>query len=90
MEARDALDSAAAVGNPRVEMMVDVGQYRDQLLTIKRGEMPFAEADSWRKELQSDFESAFKTTKLPDRPDYERANAFLVDARRRAMEESLP
>lgn len=72
------------------EMMVDVGQYRDRLLTIKRGEMPFAEADSWRKELQSDFESAFKTTKLPDRPDYERANAFLVDARRRAMEESLP
>ncbi|MCC9600991.1 nucleotidyltransferase domain-containing protein [Stieleria sp. JC731] len=72
------------------EMMVDVGQYRDQLLTIKRGEMPFAEADSWRKDLQSDFESAFKTTKLPERPDYERANAFLVDARRRAMQESLP
>ncbi|TWU02910.1 nucleotidyltransferase domain-containing protein [Stieleria varia] len=72
------------------EMMVDVGQHRDQLLTIKRGEMPFAEADSWRKELQSDFESAFQTTKLPDRPDYERANAFLVDARRRAMEKSLP
>lgn len=72
------------------EMMVDVGQYRDQLLTIKRGEMPFAEADSWRKELQNDFESAFKTTKLPERPDYERANAFLFDARRRATEESLP
>ncbi len=72
------------------EMMVDVGQYRDHLLTIKRGEMPFAEADSLWKELQSDFESAFKTTKLPDRPDYERANAFLVDARRRAMEDSLP
>ena len=72
------------------EMMVDVGRYRDQLLTIKRGEMPFAETDSWRQELQSEFESAFQTTKLPDRPDYERANAFLVDARRRAMEVSLP
>ena len=71
------------------EMMVDVGQYRDRLLTIKRGEMPFAEADAWRKELQSEFESAFQTTKLPDRPDYERANAFLVDARRRAMEKKL-
>ena len=45
--------------------MVDVGEHRDRLLTIKRGEMPFAEADSWRKELQSDFESAFQTTKLP-------------------------
>ncbi|MCR9291913.1 MAG: nucleotidyltransferase domain-containing protein [bacterium] len=72
------------------EMLVDVGQYRDQLLTIKQGEMPFTEADSWRKELQRDFESAFQATKLPERPDYERVNAFLVDARRRAMEESLP
>lgn len=72
------------------EMMVDVGEYRDRLLTVKRGEMPFAEADLWRKELQNEFESAFQTTKLPDRPDYERANTFLVDARRRATEESLP
>ena len=63
------------------EMMVEVGQHRDRLLTIKRGEMPFATADSWRKELQSEFESAFQTTRLPDRPDYERANAFLVNAR---------
>jgi len=71
-------------------MVVDVGQHRDQLLAIKRGEMPFTEADAWRKKLQHDFESAFQTTTLPDRPDYERANAFLVDARRRAMETKLP
>ncbi|MEZ6088699.1 MAG: nucleotidyltransferase domain-containing protein [Pirellulaceae bacterium] len=72
------------------EMMVDVGSKRDRLLTIKRGEMPFAEADSWRKELQNDFESAFQITKLPDRPAYERINAFLIDARRRAIVEKLP
>ncbi len=72
------------------EMMVEVGQHRDRLLSIKRGDMPFAEADSWRKVLQRDFESAFQATKLPDRPDYERANAFLVDARRRAIETTLP
>ena len=72
------------------EMMVNVDLHRDRLLLVKRGDMPFTEADSWRKKLQIEFESAFQTTKLPDRPDYERANAFLVDARRRAVNESLP
>lgn len=71
-------------------MIVDVGEYRESLLTIKRGEMSFDEADRWRKRLQSEFESAFKTTTLPDRPDYERANAFLIDARRRAVQCDLP
>jgi predicted nucleotidyltransferase len=67
-----------------------VGEHRDRLLTIKRGEMSFSEADRWRKELQQQFEAAFKTTKLPDRPDYERANVFLIDARRLALETELP
>jgi len=71
-------------------VVVDVGEHRDRLLTIKRGQMPFSEADNWRKELQKKFESAFQNTSLPDRPDYERANAFLIDARRRAMAETLP
>ncbi|GAA5507706.1 nucleotidyltransferase domain-containing protein [Novipirellula caenicola] len=69
---------------------VEVGEHRESLLRIKRGEMSFADADRWRRELQVEFESAFKSTKLPDRPDYERANAFLVDARRRALEIELP
>ncbi|ELP29580.1 hypothetical protein RBSWK_06436 [Rhodopirellula baltica SWK14] len=72
------------------EMIVDVGQHRDRLLTIKHGDMPFHAADEWRQELQREFESAFQTTPLPDRPDYERANAFLVDARRKAVQEDLP
>lgn len=72
------------------EMIVDVGQHRDRLLTIKHGDMPFHAADEWRQELQREFESAFQTTPLPDRPDYERANAFLIDARRKAIQENLP
>lgn len=71
-------------------VVVDVGEHRDRLLTIKRGQMPFREADKWRRGLQKEFESAFQSTCLPDRPDYERANAFLIDARRRAMEPNLP
>jgi predicted nucleotidyltransferase len=69
---------------------VDVGEHRERLLVIKHGQMPFAEADRWRQELQREFEAAFQNTALPDRPDYEQANTFLIAARRRACEDKLP
>ena len=43
---------------------------------------PWAEVDAWRKELHRDFERALAETKLPERPDYEAANRFLIKARR--------
>jgi hypothetical protein len=61
---------------------VRVDEHRDRLLTIKRGEMEWAEVDAWRLALHKEFDRALETTTLPDRPDYERANAFLVRARR--------
>ena len=36
----------------------------------------------WRKELHRDFERALAESKLPERPDYESANRFLIKARR--------
>ncbi len=69
---------------------VRVGEHRDKLLAIKCGEYSFTQAESWRKQLQVEFEQAFNQTSLPDRPDYERANAFLIEARRRALHEELP
>jgi hypothetical protein len=38
--------------------------------------------DTWRKELHHDFEGALAETTLPERPDYEAANHFLIKARR--------
>lgn len=35
-----------------------------------------------QKDLDRDFEQALAETKLPERPDYERVNGFLVKARR--------
>lgn len=61
---------------------VHVGEHRDALLTIRRGEMPWPEVDAWRRALHREFEAAFAATKLPERPDYARANDFLVRARR--------
>lgn len=69
---------------------VTVGEYRDRLLAIKSGETAWDEVEAWRLELHKEFNSAFEITKLPERPDYERANEFLVKARRLAMEETLP
>ena len=36
------------------------------------------------------FDRALEHTDLPERPDYERANEFLVKARRLAVAEELP
>ena len=61
---------------------VRVEEHRDKLLAIKRGEAPFGEVEAWRLDLHRQFDAAAESTKLPDRPDYQRVNAFLVRARR--------
>lgn len=53
---------------------------RERLLSVRRGEISFEEIDRWRMELQREFEAAYRITKLPDRPDYQAADAFLVRA----------
>ena len=69
---------------------VRVGEHREQLLAIRRGEVAWEETEKWRLSLHREFDAALEATKLPDRPDYERANDFLVQARRRALAEELP
>lgn len=71
-----------------VPVQVDV--HRDRLLAIRRGEVPWEDVERWRLRLHQEFNAAFETTKLPERPDYERANAFLIRARRLAVSEELP
>lgn len=61
---------------------VHVGEHRESLLAIRRGEMPWEEVNAWRLRLHEEFDKAFQETKLPERPDYARANAFLIRARR--------
>jgi len=69
---------------------VKVDDHRDRLLAIRREEVPWDDVEKWRLNLHQEFNAAFETTKLPERPDYERANAFLISARRRAFLEELP
>jgi uncharacterized protein len=65
---------------------MDVGPHRDALLEIRKGLWTWEKVDAWRQELHRKFEHAFAGTKLPERPDYGRANAFLLNARRCALE----
>jgi uncharacterized protein len=69
---------------------VRVDAHRDQLLAIRRGEVPWDDVENWWLALHQEFNAAFEVTTLPERPDYECANAFLISARRRALSEELP
>jgi len=61
---------------------VRVEEHRDRLLAIREGAEPWERVDAWRLELHTRFEAAFQTTRLPERPDYAKANALLIEARR--------
>lgn len=65
------------------DIRVDVGEHRAELLSIRRGEVPFEAVEARALELDRVFQEAFASTKLPEKPDTERANRFLIDARRR-------
>lgn len=61
---------------------VHVGEHRDRLLAIRRGELSWEQVNFWRIELHGKFDDAFASTRLPEQPDYDRANALLIRARR--------
>lgn len=69
---------------------VRMDEYRERLLAVRRGDVPWDEANGWRLSLHREFDQAVQCTSLPERPDYERANALLIKARRAALSGDLP
>jgi len=61
-----------------------VERYRDRLLAIRAGETSWAEVEKWRLALHRELDEALAATALPEHPDYQRANEFLIRARRLA------
>lgn len=61
---------------------VGIGEQRERLLAIRRGDVPWEEVNAWRLTLHAEFTNVSATTQLPERPDYTRANEFLIRARR--------
>ena len=67
------------------EILVDVGEYRAELLAIRRGERTWDEVAARRAELDAEFRAAFEASVLPELPDFDRVNEFLVKARMSAV-----
>ncbi len=55
--------------------------HREHLIAVERGELPWSNVDAWNKQLHRDFERALAESKLPECPDHEAANCFLIKAR---------
>ncbi|MBE7463248.1 MAG: nucleotidyltransferase domain-containing protein [Planctomycetes bacterium] len=67
-------------------ILVDVGPYRDELLRIKREQIPFDVIFARALELDARFQDAYNVTALPDRPDVEAVDRFLIEARKSRAE----
>jgi predicted nucleotidyltransferase len=67
------------------EIRVEVGEHKEKLLAIRKGELPWTEVDRWRKELHEQYAPALETTRLPEHPDKARVEAWLVKARRSVL-----
>ena len=63
------------------EIMIDVSEHRDFLLTIRNGELSFEEIREHALRLDRQFQAEFETTTLPDQPDFQAVDQFLIEAR---------
>lgn len=61
---------------------VRIDHHRAELLAIRRGELAWAQVNERRLQLHREFDEALHNTRLPERPDYQRVNEFLIHARK--------
>jgi predicted nucleotidyltransferase len=77
LSARDLLRTGA--------LSLDVGEHRERLLAVKRGEVAWDAVERWRQELQREVDAALPRSPLPEAPDVAAVDAWLVDVRRRDL-----
>jgi uncharacterized protein len=71
-------------------MEVRVLDHRDRLLDIRRGQVAWEEVEDWRLKLHGQFDAALTASPLPEMPDYQRVNQFLLDVRMNSTEGTCP
>jgi hypothetical protein len=59
-----------------------LNEHRQDLLAIRSGDVSWEDVELWRLSLHRELDRALDSTSLPAHPDYERANGFLIKARR--------
>ncbi|MFE0173859.1 DNA polymerase beta superfamily protein [Streptomyces sp. NPDC059002] len=64
------------------ELTIDVGEQREPLLAVKRGELSWPEVESWMNRLAAEAEEAAPRSPLPAGPDRKRIEDFLFRTRR--------
>ncbi|MEV5878141.1 nucleotidyltransferase domain-containing protein [Streptomyces sp. NPDC052101] len=80
MSARDLLRTG--------ELRIDVGDRREALLAVKRGEVPWAEVEAQMARLGTQTEQALHHTPLPPQPDHTRVADFLHRTRRNSAQQT--
>lgn len=64
------------------ELVIEVGGAREELLAVKRGEVPWSEVERRMTRLAEENDETARRSPLPPEPDLERVEAFLVRTRR--------
>ncbi|MFD7703827.1 DNA polymerase beta superfamily protein [Streptomyces caelestis] len=82
ISARDLLRTGA--------LTIDVGEEREPLLAVKRGEVSWPEVESWMTRLTEEGARAAPRSPLPEEPDRRRVEDFLVRARRASALQADP
>ncbi|MEU3657562.1 nucleotidyltransferase domain-containing protein [Streptomyces sp. NPDC032161] len=64
------------------ELVIEVGPAREDLLAVRRGEVPWPEVERRMTRLAEENDEAVRTSPLPPQPDRSRVEDFLVRTRR--------
>ncbi|MEH1164016.1 nucleotidyltransferase domain-containing protein [Micromonospora sp. CPCC 205539] len=67
------------------EILVDVRHLREKLLTVRRGELPWAEITAWAADLLTDLADASTASTLPEQPDRAAVDRLLTAVRERNL-----
>ncbi|MEV6010869.1 nucleotidyltransferase domain-containing protein [Streptomyces sp. NPDC051976] len=70
-------------------LTIDVGDQRDRLLSVKRGELTWDEVRTWMRTLHEEADTAATRTPLPADPDTARVEDFLLRVRRTSAATTL-
>ncbi|MEU4823238.1 nucleotidyltransferase domain-containing protein [Actinomadura sp. NPDC023710] len=66
-------------------LRVEVGDLRDRLLAVRRGEVGWDEIGAWRASLAAAMEQALDRSPLPPEPDRAVVEELLISVRRRSV-----
>ncbi|MFE7107336.1 DNA polymerase beta superfamily protein [Streptomyces sp. NPDC057575] len=68
------------------ELTIEVGAARDELLAVKRGEVPWEEIEHRMNRLTEESEETARNSPLPPEPDRARVEDFLIRTRRASVD----